>query len=95
MNAGPKAAREKLSTTVSAESYRFLQQMVKRGNAATLAEALDMIIARIRRWVNRRRLAEATTRYFDQLAPGAAREEQTLAEDFSSAAGAIDFDREN
>lgn len=95
MSASTKMAREKLSTTVSAETYQFLQEMVDRGDAATLAEALDVIVEKIRRLENRRRLAEATTRYFEQLDPQAARDEQALAEDFSSAFGAIDFDRES
>lgn len=95
MSTSPKMAREKLSTTVSAETYQFLQEMVDRGDVATLAEALDVIVEKIRRLENRRRLAEATTRYFEQLGPQAVKDEQELAEDFSSAFGVIDFDREN
>jgi len=87
-------AREKLSTTVSSESHEFLLNMVKKGEAATLAEAIDMLVARVRRLENRRRLAEATAAYFDQLDPAAAREEQEMAAGLSSATSKIDFDSE-
>lgn len=94
MGASPKMAREKLSTTVSAETHDFLQQMVERGEAATLAEALDAVVARIRRLENRRRLALATTQYFEELAPQPASEEQALEQELSSAAGRVDYDQE-
>ena len=94
MSASPKMIREKLSTTVSAETYRFLQEMVDQGEVANLAEAVDAVVDRIRRLENRRRLANATARYFEQLPPKATAEEHALAEDLSAAAGAIDFDRE-
>jgi hypothetical protein len=89
-----KITREKLSTTVSAETYRFLQQMVEHGEVASLAEALDAVVGRIQRLENRRRLADATTGYFKNLAPAETAEENALANDLSAAAGAIDFDRE-
>jgi hemerythrin-like domain-containing protein len=94
MSASPKMAREKLSTTVSAETYQFLQQMVDHGEAANLAEAVDSVVNRIRRLENRRRLADATSRYFQELPPNAVKEENELAENLSTAVGAIDFDSE-
>ena len=92
MSASPKMAREKLSTTVSAETYEFLREMVDHGEAESLAEALDSVVARIRRLENRRRLADATAQYFERLDPKAEASERALAEDLSAAAGAIDFD---
>jgi hypothetical protein len=92
MSASPKMAREKLSTTVSAETYRFLQEMVDQGQAGSLAEAVDSIVSRIRRLENRRRLADATAHYFERLDPKAQADERALAEGLSAAAGAIDFD---
>jgi hypothetical protein len=89
-----KMTREKLSTTVSAETHEFLQQMVDRGEVATLAEALDAVVARIRELENRRRLALATTQYFEQLGSKAASEEESLAQDLSTAAGTVDYDQE-
>ena len=94
MGASHKMAREKLSTTVSPETYEFLQNMVSEGEVASLAEALDTLVARIRRLENRKRLAAATTTYFERLDPKAAREEQEISEDMGSAASRIDFDKE-
>jgi hypothetical protein len=89
MGASPrsKMAREKLSTTVSPETYEFLQDMVSEGEVASLAEALDTLVARIRRLENRERLAAATTTYFEQLDPIAAREEDDLSKRMGSARG--------
>ena len=94
MGAAPKTGRAKLSTTVASETYQFLEQMVERGQAATLAEALDTAIGKIRRMENRKRLAEATTRYFEQADSHTTAQENALAEDMMSAAGTIDFDKE-
>jgi len=94
MSTPSKKGREKLSTTVSAETYQFLQQMVNQGAAANMAEAVDTVVGRIQRLENRRRLADATARYFEQLDPKAVTEERALAEDLSAMAGVIDFDCE-
>jgi hypothetical protein len=48
----------------------------------------------MRRVENRRRLADATAKYFEQLPAKVQIEEQELAEDLSAVAGAIDFDNE-
>jgi len=94
MGVTQKTARAKLSTTVSQKTYEFLDQMVKRGQAANLADALDKTIDKLRKIENRRRLAEATTRYFEQLDPKTSAAENVLARDMMSAAGTIDFDEE-
>ena len=86
--------RTKLSTTVSRETYEFLQQMVGSGEAASIAEAVDKSVAKIRQMENRKRLALATSRYFEQLDTKAAAEENALAGDLVSAASGIDFDKE-
>jgi hypothetical protein len=87
-------AREKLSTTVSPETHEFLLNMVKKGEVATLAEAIDALVARIRRLENRRRLAAATAAYFEQLDAAGEQEEHEMAARLSSAASKIDFDSE-
>lgn len=89
-----KANRAKLSTTVSAETLEFLEDKVASGEAATLAEAVDTVIRKVRQLENRQRLAAATVRYFDELEPRAAAEENALARDLASAAARIDFDQE-
>jgi Arc/MetJ-type ribon-helix-helix transcriptional regulator len=92
--AGTKMARAKLSTTVSQETYEFLEQMVHSGEASSMADAVDRSITRIRQLENRKRLAAATARYFDQLEPRAIAEEDTMARDMTAAASEIDFDKE-
>jgi hypothetical protein len=94
MRAAEKTGRTKLSTTVSPATYAFLEQMVKQGQAATIAEALDRVINRIRRLENRKRLGDATTRYFEQLDAESATEENALARDITLGAATIDFDQE-
>jgi hypothetical protein len=89
-----KTTRTKLSTTVSPETIEFLERKVASGEAATLAEAVDMVIRKVRQLENRQRLAAATARYFDELEPRAAAEENAIARDLASAASAIDFDQE-
>jgi len=90
----PKMSRPKLSTTVSPETHEFLEQMIARGDAATIAEALDVIVSRMRQLDNRQRLAEATAKYFAQADSRAAGQESELAKDMASAANVIDFDTE-
>ncbi len=89
-----RASRSKLSTTVSAKTYQYLEQKVRSGEAATIAEAIDRSIQLVRRFENRERLARATSQYFNQLEPQAAAEENVLAHDLSSASSGIDFDNE-
>jgi Arc/MetJ-type ribon-helix-helix transcriptional regulator len=95
MRATPaKAARAKLSTTVSVKTMEFLEDKVASGQAASLAEAVDAAIQKIRQLENRQRLAVATARYFGHLEGHAASEEQALARDLAEAASTINFDEE-
>lgn len=89
-----RIARAKLSTTVSAETYAYLEQKVESGEVTSIAEALDRSIARVRKLENREKLAKATEQYFNQLEPRAVAEENALAKDVSSLAHGIDFDEE-
>jgi hypothetical protein len=89
-----KAARSKLSTTVAAENYQFLVTLVEKGEAASLAEAVDEAVEHLRRSENRRRLAKATSEYFDSLSPEDLSEETSMATSLHKAAEAVDFDRE-
>ncbi len=90
---GTKMARAKLSTTVSQETYEFLEQMVDSGEAASMADAVDRSIARVRQLENRKRLAAATAQYFDQMDANAMAEENAQGQDMA-AASRIDFDKE-
>jgi hypothetical protein len=93
MRTSQKMARVKLSTTVSRETYSFLSGMVKTGQTRTLAEALDLAISLVRKIENRKRLADATTGYFEHLDSETMGGENALARDMESAAR-IDFDQE-
>ncbi len=89
-----RLARAKLSTTVSRETYQFLENKVASGEAANIAEAVDRSISLVREVENRERLALATASYFDRLEPRAAAEERSLARDLTSAGAGVDFDQE-
>jgi len=87
-------SRTKLSTTVSPETYQFLEQMISKGQATTMAEALDAVIIKVKRLENRKRLASATARYFEQLDSHTVDEERQLVTGLASAAGKVDVDKE-
>ncbi len=89
-----RTTRTKISTTVAPDTYAFLESKIKRGEAASLADAIDQLVRKLRRLENRQRLAATTARYFEVLEPRAAAEEVSLARDLASAAEAVDFDEE-
>ncbi|HEV2134263.1 MAG TPA: hypothetical protein VGR47_08365 [Terracidiphilus sp.] len=86
--------RTKLSTTVAAENFTFLESLVNTGRTDSIAGAVDLAIDRLRRAENRQQLERATAAYFDSLAPEAQAEETTLAHHLHSSTGGIDFDLE-
>jgi len=86
--------RMKLSTTVAAENFAFLETMVSSGRTDSVAEAVDLAIARLRRVENRARLEAATAAYFDGLSPKAEVEERRLGSLLHASAGSVDFDLE-
>ena len=86
--------RMKLSTTVAAENFTFLETMVGSGRAESIAEAVDLAIARLRRTENRARLEAATTAYFEGLTAEAEAEDRELASMLHSSAASVDFDLE-
>jgi hypothetical protein len=86
--------RMKLSTTVAAENFTFLESMVSAGRTDSIAEAVDLAIERLRRVENRARLEAATTAYFAGLSPEAEAEETVLAGLLHVSAGSVDFDLE-
>ena len=86
--------RSKLSTTVAAENYSFLENLVSTGRTDSIAEAVDLAIERFRLAENRRRLERATAAYFDGLTQEAQAEEDSLASHLHMSAGGVDFDLE-
>jgi hypothetical protein len=84
--------RKKISTTVSPDTHRYLEQLVSQGRARNLAEAVDVSVARARREDNRARLERETAAYFNGLLPRELREENELAGVLSDHSGEVEFD---
>jgi len=86
--------RVKLSTTVAAENLAYLGALVSAGRTGSIAEAVDLAIARLRREENRARLDRATAAYFEGLSEEARSEERNLAHRLNASISSLDFDRE-
>ncbi len=86
--------RVKLSTTVAAENLAYLGALVSAGRTGSIAEAVDLAIARFRREENRARLDRATAAYFEGLPEEALAEERGLAHRLNASICGLDFDRE-
>jgi hypothetical protein len=89
-----RLTREKISTTISSASLAHLEDLIEKGDARNLADAIDLTIERLLVYENRERLANDTAAYFDKLSPEAIEEEKQLAEALSKSTKGIDFDRE-
>jgi len=94
MGSAARLARQKISTTISAATLSYLQQLIERGEVQNLAEAIDLAIERLLVFENRERLERDTAAYFDNMSPEESAEEDKLAKALSLAARGIDFDRE-
>ena len=86
--------RAKLSTTVAAENFTFLESLVSTGRTDSIARAVDLAIDHFRLEESRQRLERATAAYFDGLTPQAQAQEEALARQLHISAGGIDFDLE-
>jgi hypothetical protein len=86
--------RHKISTTIDPENEAFLQSLIRRGSASTLAEAVDHAVTFARRAETRKRLEEATTAYYASLSGAALKEEQKLELAIGYTALQVDFDAE-
>ena len=84
--------RHKLSTTVSRDTQSYLETLVASGRAATIAEAVDLAVARARRTESRARLERDTAAYFDGLTGKSAAEESRLGRALGKIADEVDFD---
>ena len=72
----PRLARQKISTTISPRTFAYLDELIRKGEARTLAEAFDLAIERLLAHENRDRLARDTAAYFDGMSPEQAAEEE-------------------
>ena len=89
-----RLTRQKISTTVAPDTAKYLEKLVSTGEADTLAQAIDLVVNRIRAAENRERLERATAEYFHNMSPEEEAEENRLALALSQAAKGVDFDRE-
>ena len=87
-----RATRKKISTTIAAENAAFLNAMLKRGTADSLAEAVDHVIAIARQAEARERLEAATEKYFNSLSEEDAAEENRLGAALAYESGKVNFD---
>ena len=85
--------RRKLSTTVARETHNYLQSLVARGKATSIAEAVDLAVARAKRDENRLRLEAETAAYFAKLNGKDLDEDRALASAVASLTDEVDFDR--
>jgi phage baseplate assembly protein W len=88
------ASRQKISTTISPESLAYLEQLIDRKQARTLADAIDLAVERLLIYENRERLAEDTAAYFDRMTPEQTEEEERLGAALAASVKGIDFNRE-
>jgi len=84
--------RHKLSTTVSRDTQSYLETLVESGRAASIAEAVDLAVARARRTESRAMLERDTAAYFEGLPARSAAEESRLGKALGREADEVDFD---
>ena len=84
--------RRKLSTAVSRDTYAYLQSLVSSERAHSLAEAVDLAVARARCNEGRALLERDTAAYFASLHARSAAEETRLGSSLAQSADAVDFD---
>jgi len=88
-----RLSRQKISTTISAVAFSYLQRLIDRGEARNFAEAIDLAIERLSIFENRERLERDTAAYFDNLTEEEDAEEKALENALSQSDAGIDFDR--
>jgi hypothetical protein len=88
-----RLSRQKISTTISPVTLAYLDSLIERGEARTLAEALDLTVERLLVYENRDRLASDTAAYFDNMTGAELAEEQRLETALSQSSSGIDFDQ--
>jgi hypothetical protein len=94
MATSARVSRQKISTTISPKTLAYLDDLIRCGEANTLAEALDLAVERLNAYENRERLARDTASYFDQMTLEQTEEEARLGAALAAGAKGIDFDRE-
>jgi hypothetical protein len=93
MAPAPKLNRQKISTTIAPDTLAYLQAIISSGEAATLADAIDIAVRRLLVIENRERLERDTAAYFENLTEEEDAEERALENALSQSAKGIDVDR--
>jgi len=88
-----RLGRQKISTTVSPKTLAYLEELIGKGEARTLAEALDLAIERLLAYENRERLANDTEAYFANLSDSEVAAERRLEDALTQTTAGIDFDQ--
>jgi hypothetical protein len=94
MASAARSHRQKISTTIAPETLAYLERLLDSGEAATLAEAIDNAVERLRAIENRERLERDTAAYFDGMTEEEEAEENRLASALMASARNFDVDRE-
>jgi len=92
MATSARLTRHKISTTVSSSTLAYLEQLIRDGQARTLADAIELAVERLLVYENRERLANDTAAYFENMTEEEAAEEQKLEAALSQSAAGINFD---
>jgi len=87
-----RSRRRKISTTIASENQSFLKSLIRRGIAATLAEAVDHAVSVARRAEEREKLEAATEAYYASLSDEDMRAENELGMAISAASSLVDYD---
>ena len=87
-----RPSRQKISTTISPQTFSYLDGLIQRGDAHNLAEALDLAIERLLVYENRERLANDTAAYFENMSEEEAAEERQLEAALCQSTSEINFD---
>ena len=95
MSTASHITRQKISTTIAPESFDYLNQFVAAGEARNLADAIDLVINRLKEFENRERIELDTASYFANLSETEVNEEHRLELAVSRSAHGIDFDHEH
>jgi hypothetical protein len=77
---------------VAAESYGFLQGLIERGKANTLAEAVDLVLDEARRIDNRKRLDRMTAEGYENMSSEAMAESKELEHALTQSVGEMHLD---
>ena len=85
-----RRGRQKISTTIASETLEYLERLIAKSEAGTLAVAMDAAIGKLLVYENRERLAGDTAAYFANMTEEEAEEERRLEAALTQSAGSAD-----